>query len=226
VVFFDEFHHLLTWPGWSYQDHMDCSKSLANRGKTKLGLYATYEALDLLDFSDQVTCRTKIIHLRRYGKDDKDQEDFDGVIYSFQINMPFPDEPNLGKHFDYLYERTNGRIGLLAIWLQEAYDLALEEGAGTMKPKHLRMTEPLTKRQAQKMEAALIESENRYYESVGEEDEAEDEEGDGISDGARAPSRSDESRGAAKAPAKRRRPRRVGERKPGRDRTGRAKNAA
>ena len=227
ALFFDEFHHLLNWPGLSFQDQMDCVKYLANRGGTKLGLFATYEVLDLFDLSDQVTCRTKIIHLRRYGLSEEDQEDFAGVIYSFQINMPFHDEPDLLKHFDYLYERTNGRVGLLFIWLQEAFDLALEEGALTVKLKHLTTTEPLTKTQAQKMHNKFVENENRYNELVGEDSETEDEE-DEISNDAKSRIQCDESVEDANTNKKRGRgkPRRVGERKPERDLTGREEVAA
>ena len=207
---------------------MDCIKYLANRGKTKLGLFATYEVLDPFDLSDQATCRTKIIHLRRYGLSNEDQADFEGVIYSFQINMPFHDEPDLLKHFDYLYERTNGRVGLLFIWLQEAFDLALEEGAPTVKLKHLKTTEPLTKTQAQKMHNKFMENENRYNELVGEDSEIEDEEEDDISDDAKSRVQCDESVKDANANKKRGRgrPRRVGERKPVRDLTGREEVAA
>jgi hypothetical protein len=164
VVLFDEFHHILNWPGLSFQDQMDCVKSLSNQDKTKfsnqvktkLGLFATYEILDPLDLSDQVICRTKIIHLHRYGDSEEDYANFEGVTYSFQINRPFDDEPDLLRHLDYLNERTNGRVGLLAIWLQEAFDMALEEGDSTVKLKHLKTTEPLTKTQALKLRNKLV----------------------------------------------------------------------
>jgi len=219
TLFFDEFHHLLNWPGLSFQDQMDCVKYLANRGETKLGLFATYEVLDPFDLSDQVTCRTKIIHLRRYGLSKEDQEDFGSVIYSFQINMPFRDEPDLLKHFDYLYERTNGQVGLLFIWLQEACDMALEEGASTVKLKHLKTTEPLTKTQAQKMHNKFMENENRYNELVGEDSETEDEDEDEISGDATSRIQRDEPVKDANANKKRGRgrPRRVGERNPVRE---------
>jgi hypothetical protein len=225
VVLFDEFHHLLNWPGLTYQDQMDCLKSLANIGRTKLGLFATYEVLDLFDLSDQVTCRTKIVHLRRYGDSEEDQANFEGVINSFQINMPFGDEPDLLRYFDYLYERTNGRVGLLAIWLQEAFDMALEEGASTVKLKHLKATEPLTKTQALKMYSKLVENENRYNELVGEDSEIEDEEDEDLKANAKSHAQSDESittnkkRGRGKTG-------KVGERRPARDLTGRDKVAA
>jgi hypothetical protein len=233
VVFFDEFHHLLNWPGLSFQDQMDCVKSLSNQGKTKfssqgetkLGLFATYEVLDPLDLSDQVICRTKIIHLHRYGDSEEDQANFEGVIYSFQINMPFGDEPDLLRHFDYLYERTNGRVGLLAIWLQEAFDMALEEGASTVKLKHLKATEPLTKTQALKMHNKLVENENRYNELVGEDSEIGNEEDEDLKANAKSHAQSDESITTNKKQG-RGKTGKVGERRPGRDVTGRDKVAA
>jgi hypothetical protein len=227
-LFLDEFHHVLDWPGWSYQDQMHCVKSLANRGRTKLGLFATYEALDLLDLDDQTECRTKIIHLRRYGLSDEDLADFQGVVYSFQLNLPFRDEPDLMTHFDYLYERTSGRVGLLAIWLQEACHLALEEGAPTVRLKHLRQTEPLTKIQARKMLAKLIENENSFNGLVGEDSEAEEEKEADVSDAHKTRPLTDVPSADAKSPKQRgqRRMRRVGERKPERDSTGRGRVAA
>ena len=228
TVFFDEFHHLLNWPGFSFQDHMNCVKALANRGQNKLGLFATYEVLDALDLSDQTTCRTKIIHLHRYGDSVEDQANFEGVIYSFQINMPFRAEPDLLEHFDYIYERTNGRVGLLAIWLQEAYDMAIEDGAATIKLKHLKATEPLTGKQARNMYYKLVENETRYNQLVGEDSEIDDEEEDGIRDDAISRVSHDESAGDANANKKPggRRQKRVGERNPVRDSTGREEVAA
>lgn len=227
TLFFDEFHHVLGWPGVSYQDQMDCVKSIANRGGTKLVLFATYEALELFDLSDQAMCRTKPIHLRRYGLSDEDYANFEGTVNSFQINLPFHHEPDLLKHLDYLYERTNGRIGLLAIWLQEAADLALEEGASTVKVRHLKQTEPLTRTQALKMLSKLEQSENRYVEVVGEESGIDEEELDEeVHNDNKTQGQGNDASETTQMPKSqgRGRSRKVGERNPGRDLTGRGKD--
>src|SRR5205823_3414209 len=92
-VFLDEAQHLLEMAGLSFQDQMDCLKSIANMTGVLHVLFGTYEMFDLLDVSDQLMRRSAIIHLPRYGKRAGDKAFFRNTLNTFQINMPFREEP-------------------------------------------------------------------------------------------------------------------------------------
>jgi hypothetical protein len=206
---------------------MDCVKSLANMGRTLLGLFGTYEGIDLIDLSDQLMLRTKVIHLRRYGNDGEDFDNFESTIHSFQIHMPLRKPPDLLKHSEYLYDRTLGCIGSLRNWLLQAYKAALEDDAPTLNIGHLKKHAPLSAKQAGKMLSNLIQDELKFVEIVGEEDV--------IDRGELASSPSgeitevhDDAQISETQPTKVKPPRKrrlVGERKPVRDPIGRGQHA-
>jgi AAA domain len=170
VTFFDEFHHLLGMAGLGIQDQMDCVKSLANMTHTLLALFGTYEGLDFIDLSDQLTLRSKVVHLRRYCDTEQDLDDFYSTIHSFQVFMPFQVQPDLLKHFDYIYERSVGCVGTLALWLLKAYHHAAMQGAPTLTLQHLKQHVPLSEKQAIKIRLNIEKDEKRFLEIVGEED--------------------------------------------------------
>ena len=214
AVFMDEIHHLLSMAGLSFQDQMDCVKSLANMTETLLVLFGTYEALDLIDLSDQLTLRTKVVHLRRYTETGDDKDNFEGAINTFQLQMPFSTEPDILKHYDYIYERTLGCVGILRNWLLQAYRSALKDAA-------------LSAKQAQTRLMNIKADEKEFYGKVGEEDaitkeDNTDDDEVAVEEAVIADVLPDAS--LAK-PKPRRRRGRVGERGPGRDATGRKKRA-
>ncbi len=226
AVFFDEFQHLLSMAGLSWQDQMDCVKSLSNIGHTLLGLFGTYEGIDLIDLSDQLTLRTKIVHLRRYSNNKADISDFGSTINSFQVYMPLCKSPELLEHFDYLYERSLGCVGSLRNWLLQAYRTALREDASTLTVNHLKKHVPLSATQAQKMLANLTRDEMEFTKIVGGEDVLNNEDKDSVALDSETYSpvvqkASDESTRENKLKRKRRR---IGERKPERDVIGRNRN--
>ena len=171
AVFLDEAPHLSEMAGLSDQDQMDCIKSLASLSKSILVLFGTYEMLDLLDLSDQLMRRSSVIHLRRYGFTKRDKEIFRNTLHSFQVNMPFPTEPNLIQHADYFHERTAGCIGILYEWLVKAYTLALKDpNASTLPEECIEKACPLSERRAEKMNDNIKKDEERLKKEVGGED--------------------------------------------------------
>lgn len=170
AIFLDEIHHLLGMAGLSFQDQMDCLKSLANLTNTLLVLYGTYEAVELIDLSDQLTLRSKIVHLRRYTESKEDQADFEGAINTFQLEMPLRKTPDLLKYSDYLYERSLGCVGIIRNWLLQAYHFALKEDSPTLTLKHLKKNAPLSAKQALTMLTNIKLKEGEFYEKVGKED--------------------------------------------------------
>ena len=227
AVLIDEIHHLLGMAGLSFQDQMDCVKSLANMGGTLLVLFGTYEALDLIGLSDQLTLRTKVIHLRRYTETDEDTANFEGAINTFQLEMPFLKEPDLLKHYDYIYERTLGCVGILRNWLLQAYRLALKEDAPTLTLKHLKKRVPLSAKQAQTWLTNIRGNEEEFYRKVGEDDSiAVEDDADAKVAVEEAVTVGDLTDAGLPRLKPRRRSGRVGQRGPARDKTGRKKRAA
>jgi hypothetical protein len=170
-LFLDEAQHLLEMAGLSFQDQMDCIKSIASMGRTLLVLFGTYEMLDLLDLSDQLMRRSSVIHLRRYGFTKSDKDTFRNTLHSFQVNLPFPEEPDLLPHTDYFHERTAGCIGILYDWLLAAYKLALKDSsASTLPEEYIEKTCPLSERRAEKMNDNITTDEQRLKNEIGGED--------------------------------------------------------
>ncbi|MBD1897730.1 ATP-binding protein [Coleofasciculus sp. FACHB-129] len=125
--------------------HMDCIKSAVNTTKIPWTGFGTYQLIDFLELSPQLSRRTRIIHLPRYRlEDDEDIKEFKRVLKHLLCRMPLPETPPLvEKHWEYLYERSIGCIGTLKNWLLQALDLALEEGATTLTFSHLEQTAKL-----------------------------------------------------------------------------------
>jgi hypothetical protein len=139
VFFIDEAQHMAKMAsGHRLQDQLDCLKSLANMTGTLHGLLGTYELLTFRNLSGQLSRRSVHIHFRRYRADNpEDVQAFKNVLFSFQRQMPVAELPDFVSHWEYCYERTLGCIGILKNWLMRGLRDALEEGAVTVTIKHL-----------------------------------------------------------------------------------------
>jgi len=166
----DEAQHLLDIAGLGLEDIMDWLKSMANMTRVLLILFGTYDMYSLLDLSDQLMSRSRIIHLRRYKQEGDDLTNFQATIQAFQRNMPFPDEPSLLEHWEYLYERSVGCVGNLRNWLLAAYAQALSDEQKMLSLRHLQLCVPLSLKRATKMDANISEKERDLFEQIGEEE--------------------------------------------------------
>lgn len=214
-LFLDEAQHLFNVAGLSMEEIMDWLKSIANTTGVLMVLLGTYEMLSLLDLSDQLMRRSRIIHLRRYTDGEDDILCFRSTVAAFQRQMPFPVEPDLSENWEYLHERTAGCIGNLYDWLLQAVNAALQKGADTLTLNHLKSCVPMSTKRAKKMHDSIGADEHEFMEEIGEDD-AENvevvrrkkrrtkEAGGGETDGRKA----------------KRKGSKVGHRKPGRDKTG------
>ncbi len=146
--------------------HMDSIKSAVNTTKIPWTGFGTYQLLDFLELSPQLSRRTRIIHLPRYRlEDDKDIEVFKLALKHLLYRMPLPETPRLvNKYWEYCYERSIGCIGTLKDWLVQALDLALEEKATTLSFSHLEQTAKLTS-ECIEMAKDAIEGEERLTDS-------------------------------------------------------------
>jgi AAA domain len=139
AFFIDEAQHLARLSsGRKLQDQLDSIKSLAGITSTLHVLIGTYELLNFLNLSAQLSRRSIDIHFPRYRADrESDLRAFQNVIFTFQRHLPLAEEPDLLKHWEYCYERSIGCVGVLKDWFTRALAAALEEGATALTLKHL-----------------------------------------------------------------------------------------
>ena len=139
IFFIDEAHHMLAVAsGRKLTDVPEAIKSLANRTEVLHGLIGTYELLTLHDIGDQLSIRSLYIHLPRYDAQFiEDREDWQSIVWNFQCQIPILEEPDFVSHWEYLYERSLGCVGILKNWSRNAFADALEDGAKTVNIKHL-----------------------------------------------------------------------------------------
>lgn len=139
----DEFQHIGKMASEEvFQAHMDCVKSAVNVTKIPWTGFGTYQLLNFLDLSPQLSRRTKVIQFPRYHVDkDEDIKEFQRVLKHLQYRLPLLKTPALEqKYWEFCYERSIGNIGTVKDWLTDAYDLALSENATTLSLKHLKET--------------------------------------------------------------------------------------
>ncbi len=119
----------------------------------------------------QLAGRSVDVHFRRYDATKKEErEEFRSVLWALQRQLPLDIEPLLvEQHWEMLYARSLGCIGLLKLHLIRALALALTEHAETITETHLRATAPSEDRVKEMLSAAL----------AGEEDLTEPEGADG-----------------------------------------------
>ncbi len=113
----------------------------------------------------QLACRSVDVHFRRYDATiGSDAHVFQSVVWALQRQLPVEQEPPLVDHWEFLYARSIGCIGLLKMHLNRALNLALVEQAKTVQLSHLRKTAlsetrvELALRNALESEAELTES--------------------------------------------------------------------
>ncbi|MEH6940221.1 ATPase, partial [Bacillus sp. JJ664] len=71
---------------------------------------------------------TNNIEFSRYDiSNNSDYKNFLGTIKSLQNKIPLNAQQNLLEHWEFIYERTLGCVGLLKDWFARSLIIALEE---------------------------------------------------------------------------------------------------
>jgi hypothetical protein len=212
AVIVDEAHHLAkATSGRRLQDQLDHLKYFENLTGVSHILVGTYELRPFRKVNAQLACRSVDVHFSRYdAAKEEEAQVFRSVLWALQRQLPVLEEPHLVEHWEFLYARSIGCVGLVKMHLNRALNMALTEEAKTVTLTHLRKTAmpearvELALRNALESEAELAESDDadeRLLTLLGLR-------------GTRPPElQKDEPRSTAK-------PRRPGKRGPGRDSTG------
>ncbi|PEX11645.1 ATPase [Priestia megaterium] len=124
--------------GKKLQDQLDSIKSLANMTKTTHILIGTYELLSFVNLSGQLSRRSVDINFPRYNLNNEEHiEAFQRVIYTLQSKLPLKEESNLLEHWEFIYERSVGCIGILKNWLEKSLFGVLKENREKIELKDL-----------------------------------------------------------------------------------------
>jgi AAA domain len=169
AIIVDEAHHLAeSTRGSRLQSQLNHLKNFENTTGVSHILVGTYEMRPFRKVNPQLACRSIDVHFPRYDMTkEQDCLVFKSILWALQRQLPVKEEPLLAeKHWEFLYARSIGCIGLLKLHLNRALNRALKEGARTVTLDHLRQTAAsdvrvkLALRNALESEAEFVEAED------------------------------------------------------------------
>lgn len=223
AIIVDEAHHLAkVRSGRRLQDHLDHLKYFENLTGVSHILIGTYEMRPFRKVNPQLACRSVDVHFPRYDlTKEEDCQIFRSVLWALQRQLPVEEEPLLAEqHWEMLYARSIGCIGLLKLHLNRALAIALGEGAKTVTEQHLRQTAMSDVRVKLVLRNAL-ESEAEFSEAPNADEQLltllRKPTARTTASAEQAPETAKQERGYAASPSKNQKP---GKRAPGRDATG------
>jgi hypothetical protein len=134
AVLIDEAQHLTKIAsGRRLGDQLDCLKSLASLTGCVHVLIGTYDLLPCRNLSAQLSRRSIDIHFRRYqAGNPEDVVAFQRVIFSFQKHLPVAEEPAFWRDWEYCYAHSMGCVGILKDWFTRALAEALDHNTPTV----------------------------------------------------------------------------------------------
>ncbi len=169
AIIVDEAHHLAEAArGSRLQSQLNHLKNFENTTGVSHILVGTYEMRPFRKVNPQLACRSIDVHFPRYDMTkEKDCLIFKSILWARPRQLPVEEEPLLAqKHWEFLYARSIGCIGLLKLHLNRALNRALKEGSRTITLDHLRQTAmsdvrvKLALRNALESEAEFVEAED------------------------------------------------------------------
>ncbi len=142
AVIVDEAHHLAkAASGRRLQDQLDHLKYFENLTGVSHILVGTYELRPFRKVNAQLACRSIDVHFPRYdATKEEDAQMFRSVLWALQRQLPVAEEPHLVEHWEFLYARSIGCVGLVKMHLNRALNMALSEGTKTVTFTHVRKT--------------------------------------------------------------------------------------
>jgi hypothetical protein len=168
AIIVDEAHHLAEAArGSRLQSQLNHLKHFENATGASHILVGTYEMRPFRKANAQLACRSMDVHFPRYDAAlDTDAQVFQSIVWARPRQLPVEQEPALVEHWEFLYARSIGCVGLLKMHLNRALSLAVTEQTKTVTLTHLRKTAMPEAR----VEAALrnaLESEAELTEAEG-----------------------------------------------------------
>jgi AAA domain len=222
AIIVDEAHHLAKAArGSQLQSQLDHLKHFENETGVSHILVGTYEMRPFRTVNAQLACRGVDVHFSRYDATiDVDAQVFQSVLWALQRQLPVEKEPDLLKHWEFLYARSIGCIGLLKTHLNRALNVALTAEVKTVTLTHLRKT-ALSETRVKLALSNALESEAELIEADGADERLLSLLGMRGREEGVPPKTKTEGQGQASSDKTR-----PGTRAPGRDQTGQEEEAA
>jgi len=129
VVIVDEAHHLAkARMGGRLLGNLYHLKYIENRTGVSHVLVGTYAMRPFRKVNAQLALRSVDVHFRRYDATQNEERiAFKSALWALQRQLPLEEEPQLGQHWEFLYARSLGCIGLLKQHLTLALKWALDD---------------------------------------------------------------------------------------------------
>lgn len=142
AIIVDEAHHLAAAASGSrLQSQLNHLKYFENATGVSHILVGTYEMRPFRKVNAQLACRSIDVHFSRYdAAKEEEAQVFRSVLWALQRQLPVLEEPRLVDHWEFLYARSIGCVGLLKMHLNRALNAALTEDAKTVTLTHVRKT--------------------------------------------------------------------------------------
>ena len=142
AIIVDEAHHLAAAASGSrLQSQLNHLKYFENATGVSHILVGTYEMRPFRKVNAQLACRSVDVHFSRYdAAKEEEAQVFRSVLWALQRQLPVLEEPRLVDHWEFLYARSIGCVGLLKMHLNRALNAALTEDAKTVTLTHVRKT--------------------------------------------------------------------------------------
>ncbi|HXG28615.1 MAG TPA: ATP-binding protein [Nevskiales bacterium] len=130
ALFIDEAQHVLrVASNRGLRGQLDTIKTRASLTGVKHVLSGTYELLDGLDLSGQLSRRRNLVHIPRYFPDLADDRDaFASALDTLAADLPLKLPARFLQDLDLVFLKTLGCVGVLKDWLCDALRTALERG--------------------------------------------------------------------------------------------------
>lgn len=133
VLIIDEAHHILMVNDPKRLEfQFETLKSLTIESNVVIVLVGTYRLLGIRDQSGQLVRRSEIIHFPRYNLSTQtDADNFASTLLTFQRKLPLTVEPRLDKDVSYFFMKSGGCVGILKDWLARCLEGAVLRGKNT-----------------------------------------------------------------------------------------------
>lgn len=148
AILLDEAQHLgIVGSGRKLLDQLNVVKSIADTTQVTHVLCGTYELLPFLHLNAQLSRRSVIIQFDRYHTERPEHElAFKSILNTFQQQMPLANQSDLVSEWEFFYERSLGCVGIVKRWLEDALKLALRDKTPQLKRNHLEAKAPSAKK--------------------------------------------------------------------------------
>ncbi len=140
-IVLDEISHLFKHAAGKHEQNLDVLKSIANITKCHFICVGTYECLFYVDWSAQLTRRSRLLEFSPYDWT-KDQVSFAQAVSGLLAHLPCELEPDLMRDMEFYYLGSVGCIGLLKTWFEQALKKFLASGKTLFSLEVLAATRP------------------------------------------------------------------------------------